>query len=513
MKKSFYVFIILLLITLLVGAIFLFREQQVINNEPKQEKAIIQTETFFVPVTVFKSYGQNIPSIDNIKFISLTQNLDELALLNLEPSATFDSVDLIYENLKSEEIALLPFNEVDPRFKILKLDGQLFTKLDNLEDYPLKTVVENEINAADLTSEQQESLQEGRIIISNFDKSKLTTIFAGGEVIVGRGVDIKWLQLSNNNIKFLFDRVKDDIASADLALALMEHPYLGNPTPCANCALFVGDEALIPQYKEIGLDVFSLAGNHMGDGGLVSQERTIELLDENNIKHFGAGKNLEEASKPLIVELNGLKYAFLGADNIATFFWATETSRGSNHYIDFNGNIDTEKIEKDIKNAKELADFVILFMSWGVEYTNFATVEQQEMAHLMIDSGADLIISSHPHWIQNAEFYNGKMIFYGLGNFIFDQTHTDPTRESIYTNLIIYDGKHLSTEVVPILTCGYHFGARNLANEVINGTLTYEEVDAKDERKECIWLQPKPLDESHPRYKIILNRLFEYTKI
>jgi poly-gamma-glutamate capsule biosynthesis protein CapA/YwtB (metallophosphatase superfamily) len=111
------------------------------------------------------------------------------------------------------------------------------------------------------------------------------------------------------------------------------------------------------------------------------------------------------------------------------------------------------------------------------------------------------------------EVYKDKLIIYGLGNFIFDQTHTDPTREAIYVNFNILGDRLIHVEIVPILTCGYHFGARNLANEVINGTLSYSEVDNRDEAQECVWLQPKPLNSNHPKYKTILDRVFEFTDI
>lgn len=496
------------------------------NSENPPRIILIEDTKYFVPVVKFKTYKETI-SLQELSQYSVVVLKDYGAVVNeFFPDSTIDSkyesVEEIYNKLNSSDdkiISFLPVNQVDPRFKILKFDGlDIFDKSSDISNYKLVSKTEREINYDELENELKLKVDsKNKIITSNYNRDSLTTFFAGGEIITGRGVDIMWLKRSNNNFTFLFDRIKNDMINADLSVALLEHSYLGNPEPCSTCTAFLGDEALIPQLKEVGIDILSLAGNHIGDvAGEKGQIRTQELLDQNGIKYFGAGANINEASKAEIVEVNGKKYSFLAAEEIAYFFWAGEDSRGSNTYSTRSSSgqnvINYEKIKTDIAAAKGQSDYIVVYMSWGVEYTNYATDSQVELAHAIIDAGADLIISSHPHWIQNMEIYKDKLIIYSLGNFIFDQTHNDDTRKSIYVNLNFYDNKLINVEVVPFLTCGYHFGAKNLAYDVISGVKTYSEVDNTSEAVGCVWLQPKPLDENHPRYRDVLDKLFEYTK-
>jgi poly-gamma-glutamate capsule biosynthesis protein CapA/YwtB (metallophosphatase superfamily) len=184
--------------------------------------------------------------------------------------------------------------------------------------------------------------------------------------------------------------------------------------------------------------------------------------------------------------------------------------------------VDEQRIKNVISEAEKEVDYLVVLMSWGIEYRNIANQHQQRMAHLMMDNGADLIVASHPHWVQNLEIYTPEVgpnkgeklpIFYSLGNFIFDQTHTDPTRQGIVVNAYYYENKLKSFEIIPHLTCGYHQSNNNLANQVISGEMTYEQVDAMDERDGCIYWQPKPLEQTRQEYKEIWDRFMEGTEI
>jgi poly-gamma-glutamate capsule biosynthesis protein CapA/YwtB (metallophosphatase superfamily) len=163
-------------------------------------------------------------------------------------------------------------------------------------------------------------------------------------------------------------------------------------------------------------DGLSLANNHTGDYGPQALSKMIDLLDGAGIKHFGAGKEIRSAHEPLIIELKGKRIAILGYDIfLPRSFEALDdrpgTAWGENDYV-----------VADIKRAKEFykADIVITYPHWGWEYEKIASVSQVRLAHLMIDGGADAVIGGHPHVTQNIEIYQGKPIFYSLGNFVFD---------------------------------------------------------------------------------------------
>jgi len=532
MRKRFILSGILLLFVVL-GAAFLviqrgdsdsFSETKFSQSDEQENLTEIQFETVYVLVSKFKSYTQSISfeDIKNYPLIALSTEKESISQIISNEVETLDTLDELYAALISSEenkFAIIPVDKIDIRFKIIKVDdNDIFLKDNDLSDYQLRFISKQKVNLEeeDFIPEGYKYIEQSQVM-TNFIKDDWTRFFTAGEIITARGVDIMWLQRSDNNLLFLFDRVKEDIQEADLAISMLEHSYQGNPVPCPRCTSFVGDESLLKQIKDIGIDVLSLAGNHIGDGGVGAEIRTEELMKSLEFEYFGAGENIAKASEPAVVEVKGVKYAFLGADDVATFYWAGSESRGANRYSYTNTNgekvIDKEKIKKDIKAAKTKADYVVFYMSWGIEYVNYPEEYEVEMAHEMIDAGADLILSSHAHWVKNMEIYKGKLIMYSLGNFIFDQTHTEPSSEAVYLNLHFLDSELKNIEIVPTLMCGYHFGAKNLAYDFLNGKITYSDIDKKDPAKECIWLQPRPLGEEHPKYKVILDRLFQHTNI
>ncbi len=524
-RKTIYSIILVLILLVVTGVSYVLKRQKdstlTTDSTTSSSGSVTSKEiaqTVFVPVTKLKSYEKVISFLElsKRKLFILDDYQEEVVSLfpdGVDVEVWTQSIEDLSTYINESDdntIAILPIDLLDIRFKVLQVEGvDVFSKDFSLDSYPLVSKIER------IISLPSDGTSSGDITISNWNPERYTRFFAGGEIITGRGVDLMWLQRGDDNFEFLFDRIKDDISSADLAVALLEHSYHGDPVPCPRCTSFVGDEKLIPQLKNVGFDLFSLAGNHIGDGGIEAEYRTRELLTTNDLRFFGAGDNLSLASSPVITEVNGINYAFLAADDIATFYWAGEDSPGENRFSMISAGgvvIDENKVRNDISKAKDLADKVIVYMSWGVEYTNYATEHQQELAHLLIDAGADLVIASHPHWVQNFEIYDGKLIMYSMGNLIFDQTHTDPTREAIYMNLNFYDGELINFELVPILTCGYHYGANNLAYDVLAGNMSYDEVDSINESSACVWLQPKPLEEDHPKYKVILDRVYEYSE-
>ncbi|MCA9379401.1 CapA family protein, partial [Candidatus Dojkabacteria bacterium] len=121
-----------------------------------------------------------------------------------------------------------------------------------------------------------------------------------------------------------------------------------------------------------------------------------------------------EAYTPQIVLVGDLRIALLGVSNIETpYFAATDSQPGI-------AWVDDKRIVDAIKSVRDIADIVVVVPHWGWEYTELVSDEQERLAHLMIDAGADAVIGSHPHHIQRHENYQGKFIAYSMGNFIFE---------------------------------------------------------------------------------------------
>ncbi|HVJ86317.1 MAG TPA: CapA family protein [Caulifigura sp.] len=162
-------------------------------------------------------------------------------------------------------------------------------------------------------------------------------------------------------------------------------------------------------------DAFTIANNHTGDFG------DEGLLDElslftGRVPLFGAGRDLNEARKPYLIEKNGVRIALLGYNEfIPKEFAAGENDPGVAWSHD-------EHVLADIKAAREIlkADVVIPFMHWGWEYEPDPSDRQKQFARAMIDAGASAVIGAHAHVTQGADVYNDRPIVYSLGNFVFD---------------------------------------------------------------------------------------------
>lgn len=167
-------------------------------------------------------------------------------------------------------------------------------------------------------------------------------------------------------------------------------------------------------------DAVSLANNHTGDYGHAALIETFLRLSRADIRYFGAGLNLREAHEPWVSETHGVKVAVLGYNEFRPrAFEAGPTTPGC-------AWSDDEQVTADVKAARTKADVVITFMHWGEEYKPRPNARQRALARALIDAGADVVIGNHPHVVQGAEYYQGKLIVYSLGNFVFDEYLDDP---------------------------------------------------------------------------------------
>ena len=170
-------------------------------------------------------------------------------------------------------------------------------------------------------------------------------------------------------------------------------------------------------------DAVSVANNHAGDFGPVAFEDMLYQLEKKQLAYFGGGRTLRAAHEPYLTTVKGKKIAVLGYDGFfPRSFEALEDRAGV-------AWLDPDFIVADIKRAREVhrADWVIVVPHWGWEYEKIASSQQQTLAHLMIDSGADAVVGGHPHVTQNIEIYKNKPIIYSLGNFVFNGFHDKET--------------------------------------------------------------------------------------
>lgn len=251
---------------------------------------------------------------------------------------------------------------------------------------------------------------------------------AMGDVMLARGVGQHILEKPED---FLFEEIGSVLKGHDLIVLNLENPVGTNGTPHHvqdPHVTFCGHPDSLQVLRNLGVTVVSLGNNHMLDYGDAALHETVEYLDALGIKHAGAGRNYEEANRPLLMECNGHKIAFLSYVFIysASTKMATRNKPGISDYR-------IRKILPEIRDLSLSGYQVNVSIHWGMEYSFFPIPYQMRQARQMIDSGASIILGHGPHYPQGIENYNAGQIVYSLGNFIFDEPHTFANRSFIYS--------------------------------------------------------------------------------
>lgn len=205
------------------------------------------------------------------------------------------------------------------------------------------------------------------------------------------------------------------LKEADYRIGNLECPIAESGSPQDNKIYNFRAKPRVLPVLQGRFDAVALANNHSGDYGRDAFLETIRHLDNAGIAHFGGGRNLGEAHRPLWIDRKGLKIAVLAYNE----FKPRAFEAGAN-WPGIAWSEDDQVIA-DIRAAKAAgADLVIPFMHWGWEKETQPGERQKMLARRMIDEGAALVVGGHPHVTQGAETYKGKPIIYSLGNFVFD---------------------------------------------------------------------------------------------
>lgn len=181
----------------------------------------------------------------------------------------------------------------------------------------------------------------------------------------------------------------------------------------------------IPCITAAGIDCCSLANNHIVDWGYTGLEETLGTLREENIRSAGAGRNLEEAESPAVMEVAGkgrvLVFSYGAPTSGIPSSWAAETDRPGVNFIDDFSESTADRIREKVQEVKRKGDVVIASIHWGGNWGYEIPHYEQEFAHLLIDkAGIDAIHGHSSHHVKGLEVYNGKLILYGCGDFIND---------------------------------------------------------------------------------------------
>ena len=247
---------------------------------------------------------------------------------------------------------------------------------------------------------------------------------------------------------YLFANVSHLWKSSDYVLGNLENAVLSNDESNYNKAdkevhLATTPEA-IDSIKDSGFTILSLANDHIADFSRKGVLSTLDVLQKRNLKYVGAGENIDEASKYDITEANGIKIATVAiSDIVPRDSSATDGKPGilSTYY---------DRYYDMINQASKEADITIVVSHWGEEYTlEYLSDTQSALAKSFINAGADIVVGGHPHVVQPIELYKNGIIFYSLGNFVFDQGFSR-TKDSMVVNYIIDSNGDSKFEITPV---------------------------------------------------------------
>ena len=233
------------------------------------------------------------------------------------------------------------------------------------------------------------------------------------------------------------------LAAGDITIANLESPIAGSGTEFVEKKFrFMAEPAIAKAIRNAGINLVTLANNHIMDFGPEALFETRTHLKTAGIDWIGAGANLSEARRPQIYTVKGKRIAFLGYSlTLPTEFFAGKSSPGTAPGF-------ARVMVEDITQAKSQADFVIVSIHWGTEGKNFVQPYQRTLAHKAVDAGADVILGHHPHVLRGIERYNKGLIFYSLGNFVF--ASKSRTAESSLIVRIRLDDLSREAELLPL---------------------------------------------------------------
>lgn len=235
----------------------------------------------------------------------------------------------------------------------------------------------------------------------------------------------RYLDEQGGEIRNCFsDALWEEMQSADILMINNEFVFSSRGAPLAGKAYtFRADPQRIHSIVELGADVLSLANNHVYDYGDEALLDTLETIEEANIPYVGAGRNLEEAMKPVYFIANGRKIAIVSATQIERSM--NYTKEATDEAAGVLKTLNPDKFLSVIETAKALSDYVVVFVHWGTENTNNYEDDQVNLGQKFIDAGADAVIGGHTHCLQGFDYYNGKPVVYSLGNYWFNNRTID----------------------------------------------------------------------------------------
>ena len=250
------------------------------------------------------------------------------------------------------------------------------------------------------------------------NKDNVTISFAGDISLADNWEIMPYYKSRGKKIYgLLSEELVNYMKQTDLMIINNEFCFSNRGTPLANKKYtFRANPNNISIYDEIGVDMVTLANNHVYDFGEYAFLDTLDTLKKYNMPYIGAGRNSDEAMKAYYFVINGYKIAFLNASRAEKYILTPEATKNSPGVF---RAYDPKPLANRIKEEKQNSDYVVALLHWGKEDSHELEDVILKDGKLYVDSGADLIVGSHAHVLEGMEYYKDKLIAYNLGDFLF----------------------------------------------------------------------------------------------
>jgi hypothetical protein len=226
-----------------------------------------------------------------------------------------------------------------------------------------------------------------------------------------------------------FEEVSRKLSETDLAIGNLECVLSNSSKAVIGKCTLRGDPQWAHAIRAAGIQVVTLANNHAMDFETPGLLDTLKSLDDAGVRYVGAGRNVEEARAPLVIELRGRRVALLGRTSVhvGARTKATATEAG----VAF---LEEEELLTKVRSCASAYDDVVVLLHWGLEEYLMPAPSQRRLARRLAEAGCSILFGHHPHVLQGVETVGNCLVFYSLGNFAFnefDWTYVDENgRES-----------------------------------------------------------------------------------
>jgi len=350
--------------------------------------------------------------------------------------------------------ALVPFESLEPRWKVLEVDGvSPLRKGFEAASYPL-TIPVSVIGDTTLAQAFRSLYSEGSpsplLPASNRDPNRLTVLVMTGVTALVRATAYT---MEQRGITYPGKDVRDWLREADITHISNEVPFAQGcpfPNPVQEGMRFCSDPRYIGLLEDVGTDIVELTGDHFQDWGNEAMYYTLDLYRQHGWKYYGGGADLQEARQAVTIEHNGNRLAFLGCNaKEGSFAQAAPKHPGAVKCSD-------AQMPAEISRLREAGYLPIATFQHFEYYTYQAQPNQKRDFRKMAQAGAVIVSGSQAHQPQALEFENGALIHYGLGNLFFDQYDVSTaTRQGFIDRHIFYNGRYIGTELLEIQFVDY----------------------------------------------------------